>query len=228
MHISPTAARFIAKATWIAAWVSLVLAPLHALARFATVDGSQDLESGIVRAWAVPAADRFHSLLNWSGPDTVYLTYGKVWVPIVALTLAAAYVVRGSRDEVTRSERWAWRISFVSMWMLTLGAIGSYVGSLIDPRLVNGAAGALSFPALILSFVSFTWLGIVLLRRRFRPVATGVLLTGWIPAVLVLSSVVALGAALIPFIWAFALAARAVVANAEGDVGSSLTVATVR
>ncbi len=215
MDISPTAARFIAKATWIAAWVSLALAPIHALARFATVDGSEDLESGIVRGWAVPAADRASSLLNWSDPDTVYLSYGKVWVPIVALALAAAYVVRDNRGDVTRSERWAWRLSFVAMWMMTLGAIGSYFGSLFDRRLVDGAAGVLSFPAVLLSFVAFTWLGIVLLRRRFRPLATAVLLTGWIPAVIVLSSLIALGAALIPFVWAYALACRAAVAEAD-------------
>ncbi len=228
MYVSPTAARFIAKATWVAAWVSLALAPIHALARFATADGSKDLESGVVRAWAVPAADRFHSLLSWSSPDTVYLTYGKLWVPIVALALASAYVVRGSRGDVTRSERVAWRTSFVAMWMMTLGAIGSYFGSLFDPRLVDGAAGVLSFPAVLLSFVAFTWLGIVLLRRRFRPLTTGLLLTAWVPSVLVLSSLIALGAALIPFVWAFALAARAAVAKAEGDVSSSLAPATVR
>ena len=78
---------------WVMAWVGLVLGQLHALARFATEDGKEDLEMPLTAAWAKPAADLLQPLLGWADPDIVYITYGKIWFPVfLAFTLGC---VRG-------------------------------------------------------------------------------------------------------------------------------------
>ena len=55
MQTSPPSP-LLGRLAFLAACVGTVLGPLHALARFATSDGSGDLDSPLVRWWAVPAA----------------------------------------------------------------------------------------------------------------------------------------------------------------------------
>jgi hypothetical protein len=73
-----TADRWVGITAWVVAWIGLVLAPIHALSRFATAAGSGDLDSAVVRAWAVPAARALRPLLTWSDADTVYVAYGRL------------------------------------------------------------------------------------------------------------------------------------------------------
>jgi hypothetical protein len=80
--------RLIGRCAWVAAWVGLVVGQLHALSRFATAEGAEDLALPATAAWAVPAAEALSPLLGWGDADLVYVTYGKIWFPLfLAFTL---------------------------------------------------------------------------------------------------------------------------------------------
>jgi hypothetical protein len=49
--------RLVGRCAWVAAWVGLVVGQLHALSRFATTEGVEDLALPATAAWAVPAAE---------------------------------------------------------------------------------------------------------------------------------------------------------------------------
>ncbi|GAB1818654.1 hypothetical protein [Herbidospora sp. RD11066] len=194
--------RHIALIGWIAAWTGVVLAPVHALARFATEQGKIDLESGVVRAWAEPAAERLRILLDWSDPDTVYLTYGKVWFPIfvaAGLCAVAAYRARTPAG----FEKAAWIVSLAGLGLSTLAVFGDYYTPWIDQSFTF-----LGMPGLLLGVLGGLPLGVLWLRRGLRPKITGWLLVLWIPLFVLLSSVIAMGAAFLPVIFAWASAAR--------------------
>jgi hypothetical protein len=63
-------------------------------------------------------------------------------------------------------------------------------------------------PSTLLSAVGSIVLGVALLRRGFTPRATPWLLILWLPLFFLLSSVIAMGAAMLPVIWAWGLAGR--------------------
>ena len=88
--------RRVGRFAWVMAWVGLVVGQMHALSRFATAAGKEDLELPLAAAWAEPATDLLAPLLTWAGPDVVYVTYGKIWFPVfLAFTLCALVVHRG-------------------------------------------------------------------------------------------------------------------------------------
>jgi hypothetical protein len=203
--------RAIGTATVVAAVAGTVLAPIHALSRYATEDGKEDLESAAVRTWADPAREVLSPLLDWSNPDTVYLSYGKLWLPIFATATLCALAVRRHRSPRT-IERWAWRVTLTGYVLLTLQLLGSYWTPYLDESFV-----LLGLPGMLLALPGSTVLGAALLRRNFRPVGTALLLALWIPAMLGLSSLIALGAAAMPMILAWALAGRRLGAAAAPD-----------
>ena len=85
------------RLAWATAWFALLFGQLHAMARHQTVDGREDLKSGLVRAWSDPGRRLFRPLLDWASPDTVYLTYGKVWLFVFLVFTLTAYVVHRRR-----------------------------------------------------------------------------------------------------------------------------------
>lgn len=190
----------IGRTAFVAAVTGTVLAPIHALSRFATEDGKGDLESGAVRAWAEPAADALRPLLDWAGPDTVYTTFGKLWGPLLLAALLCAFTVKRSRGTTTGGEKWGWRLTLVGLSGTAAGVTGSYWTPLLDEFFV------LMLPFLLISLIGSTTLGISLLRRGFRPRSSAVLLTLWIPLFVGLSSVIAMGAAVLPALWAWGIA----------------------
>jgi hypothetical protein len=189
----------IGRAAFSAAVAGTVLAPIHALSRFATADGKEDLESGLVRAWAEPAAERLSPLLDWAGVDTVYVTYGKLWAPIFLAAVLCAFTVRRRRDPAG-GEKWGWRLTLIGMAGMTVGVTGSYWTPLLEEFF------AITIPFMLTAMIGATTLGISLLRRGFRPRATPVLLALWFPLFLVLTSLIAMGAATLPMVWAFGIA----------------------
>jgi hypothetical protein len=202
----------IGRAAFSAAVAGTVLAPIHALSRFATADGRGDLESGVVRAWAEPAAERLSPLLDWAGVDTVYTTYGKLWAPIMLVAVLCAFAVRRRRTPVG-AERWGWRLILIGMIAMTVGVTGSYWTPMLDEFFV------MTIPFVLTAMIGATVLGISLLRRGFRPRATAVLLALWLPLMVVLSSVIAAGAGTLPMVWAFGIAglSLATAPQPEGD-----------
>jgi hypothetical protein len=195
--------RAVARAAFVAAGTGTVLAPVHALSRYATADGVEDLESPLVRTWAEPAADLLSPLLTWSDADTVYVSYGKVWLPVLLAVTTCAVLVRRRREPVG-VERWAWPVALTGYAVAGAGLLGTYWTPWLDESFLF-----LGVPGLLLSLVGSTLLGLALLYRRFRPSATAWLLTLWLPAALALSTVLSLGAGLLPMVWAWALAGRA-------------------
>ena len=189
------------RAAFVAALAATALAPLHALARFATEDGQEDLESGAVRAWAEPAADALRPLLDWAGTETVYTTYGKLWTPIFLAVLLCAMAVKRRRTP-TGGETWGWRLLLTGLVGLTVGVTGSYWTPLLDEFF------AVTIPFLLVGVIGGTTLGVSLLRRGFRPRAAAMLLALWLPLLVLLSGLIAMGAAMLPVVWAFGAAGR--------------------
>jgi hypothetical protein len=185
----------IGRAALFAAVAGTALAPIAALSRFATEDGKADLESDVVRAWAEPAADTLAPLLDWGSADTVYLTYGKLWTPILLTVLLCAFAVRRRRVP-TGAETWGWRLLLTGMVGMTIGVTGSYWTPLLDEFFVA------ALPFILIAMVGGIVLGITLLRRGFQPRSTAVLLIAWLPLFFVLSDLIARGAALLPALWA--------------------------
>jgi len=193
-----SASRIVGRAAFGAACAGTVLGPIHALSRYATVP--EDLESPLVRVWAEPATRALQPLLDWSDPDTVYLSYGKLWLFVIAAATAAAFAVRRQRTP-SGLELWGWRIALPGYVLATVSSFGEYWTPWLDEAFM-----LLAIPAMLISVAGSTVLGIALLRRRFKPRATSWLLTAWFPAVVVLSTVISLGAAVLPMVWAWALA----------------------
>lgn len=194
------------KGALVAAIAGTVLAPIAALSRFATEDGKEDLDSGAVRAWAEPAADVLSPLLEWGSADTVYLTYGKLWAPIMLVTVLCAFAVRRRRTP-TGGERWGWRLTLTGITGIGIGVTTTYWTPLLDEAFLA------TIPFMLLGMIGGLVLGISLLRRRFQPRASAVLLVLWLPGTFLLSGLIAMGAALLPMLWAIALAGRAMAAN---------------
>jgi hypothetical protein len=194
---------------WLMAWTGLVVGQLHALARFATEDGRQDLELPLTAAWAEPAADALSPLLGWGDADLVYVTYGKIWLPVfVAFTLAAVMVYR--RRAPRGFEKWTWRVVlagyagasvsvFLSYWTQWTGSYNA----LFD------AAWLVTLPSFLVAMVGSTVLGTTLLARGFRPWAPALLLALTFPlAFFVILQVTSMGSAALPIMFAFGLLGR--------------------
>ena len=195
--------RLIGVAPWVAVALAVVLAPVHALARFATPDGQEDLASGVVRFWAEPAGRSLRPLLDWSDADTVYRAYGKVWPVLIAATIVCAVMVRKSRSG-GRLERWGWRLTLPGLTLMALGLFGFFW---LHLDIAYVAAG---MPGFLLAVLGSALLGIALLRDGFRPWLAPALLIAWLPLDIVLSDVLSAGAGTIPMMAAWALAARTV------------------
>ncbi len=205
--------RLVTRSAMAAAVASLVITPIHALARFQTADGKSDLDLPGVRAWAEPAAERLRPLLDWGSADTVYTTWGKLYLPLFLVATACAFLVRRSRPTPYGAEKWGWRIALSGYVLTTVAVAGEYWTPLLEEFFA--VAG---IPGLLISLIGSIVLGIGLLRRGYRPRVTPVLLLAWFPLMLVLSDLIALGAAFVPWLFAWALAGRAL--DAESAVVS--------
>lgn len=203
--------REIGRFAWVMAWVGLVVGQLHALARFETADGKEDLELPLTAAWAEPAADVLRPLLGWADPDIVYVTYGKIWFPVfAAFTLCAVVVYR--RREPRGFEKWAWRVAIAGYSVACVGVFldywtqwtGSYNGDGIEAALFT-MAFAVTVPGLLLTLLGSTVLGITLLAKRFRPVVPAALLALMIPLAMGIMQVTSMGSAALPVMFAFGL-----------------------
>jgi hypothetical protein len=186
----------------VASAAAVVVAPLHALARFATADGAADLDSPIVAAWADPARALAGPLLTFASPDTVYTTYGKFWLLFVASVIWCALALRSQRpNAVSAGERWGWRLALTGYTLTALGSLVSYWLLLVD-------VGYLLFtiPGLLIGLIGSTALGVALLRQGVRPRITGWLLALDVPLTIVLSSAGSMATGVWPLAMAWAAA----------------------
>ena len=166
--MTTTAVRRCGLAAAVLAILSLILAPLNALARMRTDSGRSDLENPLAHWWAEPAMQTLHPLVSWGSPDTVYLTYGKFYVCAVLAALACALAVRSLRPRARLAERWGWRLTLTSYCLMAVSLLFTYWIANLDLVFL-----VVTIPSLLLSTIGETMLGIGLLRAGFRPRLTG-------------------------------------------------------
>lgn len=197
----------IGRFAWATAWFGLVAGQLHALSRFATEDGKSDLDIAAVRVWAEPAADLLSPLLTWADPDVVYLTYGKLWLPVFVGFTLCALVVRRRRQEhgaVRGAETWGWRIVIPAYVLACVSVAAEYwtMWTSINDSLLDGVFLA-TLPVILVTMLGSTFLGIVLTRR-------GLGLPAWLlavafPGVFAISTITSLGNVVLPIAFAFGI-----------------------
>jgi len=207
MFASEHSQQRIGRFAWVMAWVGLVVGQLHAMARHATVEGKEDLTYPLTRAWSEPLSSALAPLLDWASADTVYLTYGKIWVfAFAAFSLCAAVVYRRRRPR--GYERWVWRVVLTGYAVGTVSVLGQYYGQWTSYNAVGDLSFALTVPSFLVVMVGTTVLGVALLRNGFRPRATAWLLALQIPLAVGILQVTSMGNAALPIMFAFGIAGR--------------------
>ncbi|WP_438854214.1 hypothetical protein [Agromyces sp. M3QZ16-3] len=204
-RVSASRARLIAAIAWTMAAFGTVAGQLHALSRVAA--HPEDLESPIVAAWAPPAMDALRPLLDWGDPTLVYWTYGKIWLPVGLAFLAASVLAYRARGPVG-AERALWRVQLGAYGLLVLALAGDYWTPWTDAFFLVGLA---AFAVIGLGGIP---LGIVLLRRGFRPRTTAWLLIAMLPFFFLITQVTSMGSAMLPLMWGWAIAAESVARRA--------------
>lgn len=213
MFDASTTQRRIGRFAWVMAWFGLFAGQFHAMARHQTADGKEDLQMWTTRVWSDPGRRVFAPLLDWASPDVVYLTWGKIWLPVfLALTLCA-FVVRRRRQPVG-FEKWAWRIALTGYVGATASVAAEYwtQWASMDQGLLDTVFLATA-PFLLLTMVGSTLLGIALLRRGLRPILPAWLLTLTIPGLVMISMVTSLGNVVLPIMFAFGILGRRLAAE---------------
>lgn len=202
------AQRAVGRFAWAAAWAGLVLGQLHALARHNTLDGRGDLQQPLTRWWSDPARQVLRPLLDWADPDTVYLTYGKIWLPVfLAFTLCAFLVYRHRRP--TGWERLVWRVLLGGYLLGCLAVLADYWTQWTGYLPVAGLFFAvLTIPSLLVVLLGGTALGITLLAARYRPLLPALLLAVQVPLVVGILAFTSMGSAALPTMFAFAVLGR--------------------
>ena len=149
--------RHFAVASVVGGTVGALVWPLQSLSYLATEPGQ---ESPGALSWGEAGRDALEPLFDWGSVDTVYETYGKIWVVVVAGLLLGLLALRATRAKgESRLERWGFRVASVGYPLLLLGVIVEYFTPWLDFGFV-----AFSAPGLLLSLVGSTLLGAGLLR----------------------------------------------------------------
>jgi hypothetical protein len=205
--------RLIGRIAWASAWVALVVGQLHALARHRIEDGKGDLDLATTRFWAEPTGRLARPLLDWGSPDLVYVTYGKLWLPLFLAFTACAFVCYRQRGPAGK-ERWVWRtvlfaycgacVSVAAEYWLQWG---NHTSDLLDTVFL------VTVPFVFLTVLSSTVLGIVLLGKRFRPRTPAVLLALTLPGLVVIPMFTSLGNITLPILFAFGILGRRLAAS---------------
>ena len=218
MFESAETQRRIGRFAWVMAWVGLVVGQLHALARHNTADGREDLHSALTRAWSDPARAALRPLLDWGDPDLVYVTYGKIWLPVFVAFTLCAFVVR-RRRQPSGFEKWAWRIALTGYVWACVSVFGDYWTQWTGtPNALLDLSFLVGLPGLLLTLVGSTLLGIALLRNGLRPRAAAWLLTLTIPVAVVALQVTSMGSAALAVMFGFGILGRRIATESTAVV----------
>jgi hypothetical protein len=215
--------RTIGRYAWVMAWFGLVTGQLHALARHNTVDGKWDLQLPLTRLWSDPARSALKPLLDWANPDAVYLTYGKVWLPVFLGFTLCAFVVR-RRRRPAGFEKWAWRVALTGYVWACFGVFGEYWTQLGSYNAFFEPAFLITVPGLLIMLIGSTLLGIALIRNGSTPKFPAWLLTLIIPLAIGITQVTSLGSFALPVMFAFGMLGHQMAqerANLQGDGATS-------
>ena len=207
-HVVTDRDRLIGRLALISAWAALVLGQLHALARHRTEDGRSDLDLPLTRAWAEPLGDALSPLLTWGDPDLVYVTYGKLWLPVFVLFTAAAFVVHRHRSP-RRFEKWVWRVVLVGYVGACISVAGEYWTQWSgEPNALLEVVFVASIPVMLLTILGSTVLGVTLLVKRYRPRTAAILVALALPGAIVIPEITSLGNIVLPLAFGWAIGAR--------------------
>ena len=122
---SPRRTRRYGLAAMLGGVVRILCAPFYALAYFATADGAESLEADWVVAWAGAVRPALEPLLTFAPPETVYLTYGKCFSPMVlGWTVGLLALHARQAASAGRPERWGFRLAFAGTVLGTLAGSG--------------------------------------------------------------------------------------------------------
>jgi hypothetical protein len=146
--------------------------------------------------------------------DTVYLSYGKVWLPVfVAFTLCAFVVYQ--RRAARGLERVVWRVTLGGYVLACVGVFLDYYTQWTGflPDAIGSTFFGLTLIALLLTLVGSTMLGIVLLRNGFRPRASAWLLALTIPIAIVVLQATSMGSVALPIMFSFGILGRRLAAE---------------
>ena len=195
----------VGRYAWWSAWAGLVLGQLHALSRHRTEEGREDLELSTTAVWAEPAGDALSPLLDWADPDLVYVTYGKIWLPVFLGFFLCAVLVR-HRRRPQGFEKWAWRVVLLGYAWAVLAVTTTYwtqwtgqYNSLLDAAFLAGV------PGLLLTIIGSSVLGVTLLVKGFRPRLPAALLASAFPLALAITSFTSMGSVALPIAFAFGI-----------------------
>ena len=217
MDVLDRNARTIGRFAWFTAWFGLILGQLHALARHRTADGKEDLELPATRVWAEPAADLLSPLLTWGDPDLVYVTYGKLWLPVfVGFFLCALVAYR--RRQPRGFERGAWRVVLVGYGAAVVSVFAEYWTQWTgEPNALLDIVFVAMMPAVLVTVLGSTVLGVALVRNGFRPRLSAWLLVATFPLAIVITEVTSMGNIVLPIAFAFGILGREL--SVEGPYG---------
>ena len=204
--MSATMARWAGLAAMLGGIVGIVYAPLYALAYFATAEGMESLETPWVAAWAGVLRPLLEPLLTFAAPQTVYLTYGKLF-SVMVLGWMAGLLALHARQAASagRLEKWGFRLAFTGAVLGTLGGIGVYWLGSIWWEAVEYVFLGLLVPMLLLVGIGFPLFGIGTLRAKGAPrLGAWLLIVGGLPGMIVLNILLGqltLGLLLINLAW---------------------------
>jgi hypothetical protein len=169
-----------------------------------------------VRFWAEPAADVLSQLLTWAEPDIVYVTYGKLWLPVFLLFTAAAFVAHRHRRP-RGFEKGVWRVVLVAYAGACFSVLGEYWTQwTAEPNALLDIVFLASIPFILVTMLGSTILGVTVLVKGYRPRPAVVLVACAVPGFVVIPMVTSLGNIVLPLAFGWALAARSVVRSDQG------------
>lgn len=150
----------------------IAVEPFAAIAYHRTADGAEEQEATWVATWSEPLQEHLDGAFTWASADTVYLTYGKVYVVALVGVLCAVVALRRVDSSGSRLSRWAPRVALGAFGLMTVGVVGEYWTPWTDEVFMF-----ISVPSLLLVVLSSPLLGAWLLRRHL-----GSRLGGWMVA----------------------------------------------
>jgi len=151
--------------------LGLLVAPLHALAYFATGE-----PAGLL-PWREAGHAALRPLLDWGSPDVVYTSFGKVVLLVFAGFVAGLFAVRAQRASSARgAELWGLRVGVIGYPLLLVGILVEYWTSYLEFGFF-----ALSVPGVLLTLIGSSLLGVGRLRSGQPPRVAAWLLALSIP-----------------------------------------------
>lgn len=147
----------------------------------------------------------------------MYLTYGKIWLPVFVAFTLCAFVVR-RRRKARGLELMAWRVTLTGYVMGCLAVFLDYYTQWTGylPQSVGDLMFGFTLLALLVSVIGSTMLGIALLRKHFRPALPAWLLALTIPCLVVIFQVTSMGSVALPWMFAFGMLGRRIAREHAG------------